>query len=51
MPKMAAIFWWLSAASTCASRWKRAMRCASAANAAGSVLIATSRFNRASRAR
>src|SRR5262245_38471816 len=42
---------WLSEASTCASRLKRASRSGSLANASGRTLMATSRFRRASRAR
>src|SRR5687768_11869645 len=48
---MCAIPGWLSDASTCASRLKRARRSASAATAGRSTLIATSRCNFASRAR
>ena len=50
-PWIAAMFGWLSAASSCASRWKRARRSASRATAAGSTLIATSRSSFVSRAR
>ena len=51
MPKMAAMFGWLSVASVWASRVNRASRSESCANASGSTLIATSRLSRASRAR
>ena len=42
-PKIAAMFVWLSEASTLASRSKRASRSASAAKPSGRTLIATSR--------
>ena len=40
---------WFNEARTCASRWKRASRSASAATDSGRTLIATSRFRFVSR--
>ena len=48
---MIAMFGWFSEARTFASRWNRATRSASAANAPGRILMATSRSSRVSRAR
>ena len=48
---MAAMFGWLSEATTCASRWKRATRSGSLVNRSGRILSATSRCSLASRAR
>src|SRR5258705_500953 len=48
---MIAMFGWFSEARTFASRWNRAIRSASAANASGRILMATSRSSRVSRAR
>lgn len=50
-PYSPAIFGWLNAASTCASRANRASHSSSADTVEGRILIATSRFNRASCAR
>src|SRR5258706_5449815 len=48
---MIAMFGWFSEARTFASRWNRAIGSASAANASGRILMATSRSSRVSRAR
>ncbi len=50
-PWMWAMFGWLREARTCASRWNRASRSTSCANASGRILIATSRESFVSRAR
>src|SRR5207344_1201651 len=48
---MIAMLGWFSEARVLASRWKRASRSASCANASGRILIATSRSSFVSRAR
>src|SRR5208282_551617 len=48
---MVAMWGWFSAARSCASRSKRAMRCGSEANASGMIFRATSRPSRESVAR
>src|SRR5215471_2269023 len=50
-PKIAPMFGWLTEARTCASRLNRASRSGSAANSAGRIFRATSRFSFVSRAR